>query len=213
MKDALQALSSVGALLAALVFLHAFSHGEPIPLRTPLESLPEEIGRWRAREGTLLSEEVLRQLRLSDYLMRRYEDPEGRSLWLYIGYWASQRRGAQMHSPKHCLPGAGWDPLEAQRLRIDVGPPSGTIETNRFVVQNGSAQQVVLYWFQSQGSVVARELHSKLQLLQSALFRGRSDAAIVRLTAPVLGDIGETTQALVEYASALYPVLREALPD
>ena len=85
-----------------------------------LDTFPAGIGGWQGREATTLETDELNVLRVHDYLMRRYADPDGRSLFLYIGYWDTQRKGAQPHSPKNCLPGAGWEPLDRQGVRVFV---------------------------------------------------------------------------------------------
>lgn len=120
-------------------------------MRQPLDTFPTTIGDWRGREATLFEGEILNILKVKDYLMRRYVDPAGHSLWLYIGYWDTQRKGAQPHSPKNCLPGGGWEPLEATRVSIPVAGPPGAIEVNRYLIQKDRDQQLVLYWYQSQG--------------------------------------------------------------
>ncbi|MBI2524687.1 MAG: exosortase-associated EpsI family protein [Candidatus Rokubacteria bacterium] len=67
------ARASCALLLAALGLLHLRSQGEAVPIRKSFDDFPAAIGEWQGR---------------SNYLMRRYTDPSGRSLWLYIGYWA-----------------------------------------------------------------------------------------------------------------------------
>ncbi len=158
-------------------------------------------------------EAVLNILKVKDYLMRRYVDPSGRSLWLYIGYWDSQRKGAQVHSPKNCLVGAGWEPLEASRLTIPLPPPSAPITVNRYIIQKGEYQKLVLYWYHSQGQVVASEINAKLQLVKNAIFKNRTDGALVRITSPIYGSVQETARMQIGYIQAMYPNLTEFLPD
>ena len=73
--------------------------------------------------------------------------------------------------------------------------------------------QVVMYWFQAQGTVVAGELDAKIEMVRSAILKNRTDGAVVRISAPVQGTVQETTEALVRYVQSLYPVLREYLPE
>jgi EpsI family protein len=87
------------------------------------------------------------------------------------------------------------------------------IDVNRYLIQKDRQMQVVLYWFQAQGIVVAGELDAKVEMVRSAIFRNRTDGAVVRLSSPVYGSVPETTAELVEYVQVLYPVLREFLPD
>jgi EpsI family protein len=213
MRNWSRVLLSFGFLLGAFFFLQFRSYGEAVPIRKQLDAFPMRVGKWQGQEETILEDRVLNMLKLKDYLMRRYVEPEGHSVWLYIGYWDTQRKGAQMHSPKHCLPGGGWEPLEARRVSISLDQPPGAIEVNRYVIQKDQYQQVVLYWYQSQGQAVANEIDAKLQLVKNAIFQNRTDGALIRITSPVSGSVQETFEHQAEYIRTMYAVLSEFLPD
>jgi len=100
---------SLSLLVGALLVMHLRSAGEAVPIRKSLDSFPNAVGQWQAREGVLLDLDTLNVLRPKDYLMRRDQDPGGRSVFLFIAYWDSQRKGSQPHSPRNCLPGSGWE--------------------------------------------------------------------------------------------------------
>ena len=205
-------LLSATLLAAAFLLLQLRSTGEAVPVRKALDTIPQALGDWQGREGTVLETGVLQVLKAKDYVVRRYTDPAGRSLWLFIGYWDTQRKGAQPHSPKNCLPGAGWEPLEAGRLTVPVPGQRAPLTVNRVVIQKEREQQVVLYWYQAQGRPVAGEVEARVEMVKSALWRNRTDGALVRVTAPVQGSLAETTQRLAAYVGTLYPVLGEYLP-
>ena len=101
MNQGLRVTLSCALLVGALLFLQFRSYGEAVPIRKSLDNFPAVVGDWREEEGVFFGEAVLNILKVKDYLMRRYVDPSGRSLWLYIGYWDTQRKGAQVHSPKN----------------------------------------------------------------------------------------------------------------
>ena len=204
---------SSALLIAALLFLQTRSSGEAIPIHRSLATLPLSIGSWQGQEETTMEESVLQILKLDDYVMRRYTDSSGHSIWVYIGYWETQRRGAQIHSPKHCLPGGGWEPLEVKTVTIPIPAQTLPLQVNHYIIQKDSYRQLVLYWFQSQGRTTASEVNAKLQLLSNALFHNRTDGALVRLTSPVSDSVDETFARQVNYVQALYPLLGEFLPD
>jgi EpsI family protein len=203
-----------GALLVgALLAMQLRSSGEPVPIREPLDAFPEQLGHWQGHEGTIFDADTLNILKVKDYLVRRYVDPDGRSVWVYIGYWDTQRKGAQMHSPRNCLPGAGWEPLEASTVRIALPVPYGSIRANRYLIQKDQDQQLVIYWYQSQGRAMAGEVAARVELVRNAIVRNRTDGALVRLSSPIYGSVQETSDMLVDYARAMYPVLHAYLPD
>jgi EpsI family protein len=200
-------------LLGALLLLQLRSIGEAVPVRKSFDTFPHAVGTWQARNSSSLEPEVLNLLKVNDYLVQRYVDGDGRQLWLYIGYWATQRKGAQVHSPQNCLPGAGWEPVQASRITIVLPAPYAPITVNHYLVQKDRNQQVVLYWYQSQGKTVASELTAKIEMMRSAIVRNRTDGALVRVSAPISGSLAETTDSLVRYIQALYPILAEYLPE
>jgi len=133
-------------------------------------------------------------------------------VWLFIGYWDRQRTGAQPHSPKNCLPGSGWDPLEASRITIPL-QNLAPITVNRYLLQKNRDQMLVFYWYQSQGRAVAGELTAKVEMVKNSIIRHRTDGALVRVSSPIYGSVQETSDLLIRYVQALYPVLGEYLPD
>ena len=213
MTLAMRAALAAALLLGALLVLQFRSTGEAVPIRKSFDTFPSQIASWQARESNNLDLEIVNLLKVNDYVMRRYANRDGRAVWLYIGYWSTQRKGAQIHSPRNCLPGGGWEPIEASRLVVPLPGGHTPIEVNRYLIQKDRDQQVVLYWYQSQGKAVAGELDAKIEMVRSAITRNRTDGALVRVSAPVSGGVAETTDVLVGYVQALYPVLSEYLPE
>jgi EpsI family protein len=213
MSASVRVVVSAALLLGALLATHFRSPSEAVQMRKPFDAFPTTVGEWKGHEESILTPDILDVLKVSDYLMRRYDDSAGRSLWLYVGYWQSQRKGGDIHSPRNCLPGGGWEPIEASRLSIPIGGLAAPISVNRYLIQKDNQMQVIIYWFQSQGNVVADELSAKIELVRGAILRNRTDGALVRLSSPVQGGVDQTTSRLIQYVQVLYPVLREYLPE
>jgi EpsI family protein len=204
---------SASLLVAAVLALRLYSHGEAVPLRQSLDRFPGAVGGWQEREVSLLGEDVVNVLKVKDYLIRRYVDAGGHSAWLYIGYHDTQRRGAQFHSPKNCLPGAGWEPVRVDRVPIQVPVPPNTIVVNRYLVQKDHQQQLVVYWYQLQGHAIASELGAKMHMVRGAVTRNRTDGALIRISLPLRGSLEQTFSVQTGLVQAIYPVLGQFLPD
>jgi EpsI family protein len=213
MKQSARVGLSLSLLLGALLVLHLRSSGEAVPIRKSLDSFPSAVGAWQARGGVLLEPEILYVLRAKEYLMRRDQDPSGLSVWLFIAYWDTLRKGATPHSPKNCLPGSGWEPLEASMITIPLPQPFTPITVNRYLVQKDRDQQLVLYWYQSQGTAIAGEVAARVQMVKNSIARHRTDGAIVRVSSPVYGGVQDTSDRLVRYVQAMYPALGDYLPN
>jgi EpsI family protein len=213
MKQPVRVALSLSVLIGALLVLHLRSPGEAVPIRKSLDTFPSAVGAWQAREGVLLEPEILNILKAKEYLLRRDQDPSGQSVWLFIAYWDTLRKGVTPHSPRNCLPGSGWEPLESSMVTIPLPQPLMPIMVNRYLVQKDRDQQVVFYWYQSQGRAIAGEMAARVQLVKNSIVRHRTDGALVRVSSPVYGSVQDTSDRLVKYVQAMYPVLGEYLPD
>jgi EpsI family protein len=181
--------------------------------RQELGSLPVEIGDWRSANQSELDDEVLDVLGVDDYVNRLYVRPATPPVSLYIGYYASQRQGDTIHSPQNCLPGAGWQAVDAGQATLDIGGKSVTV--NRYVIQKGIERQVVLYWYQGRGRVIANEYANKLWLMVDAARLHRTNGSLVRVIAPVkaaTGGMPAADAAASGFARDLYPHLSAYLP-
>jgi EpsI family protein len=154
-------------------------------------------------------------LGVDDYVNRTYLSQDFFPAHLYVGYYQSQRSGDTMHSPLNCLPGAGWNPVKRSHITIPINDKSA-IEINRIVILKGLDKQVVLYWYQSHGRVIASEYWGKIYTVLDAVRTNRTDAALVRIICPVAGMDTESEafaeQQAIEFAKALFPLLERFLP-
>ena len=198
-------------LLAGIALLHGLSHGEPVPLRQPFGQLPLAMDGWLGRDDPLEGR-IISALGVSDYVNRAYTGGGGQRVDLYVGYYQSQRTGDTIHSPKNCLPGAGWEPVRAGRLTIPmIGMPS--IVVNEYLVEKGLTQYLVLYWYQAHGRVIASEYSGKVWLVIDAIIRNRTDEALVRVITPTRDGESQARARAVQFVQGLYPRLSNFIPD
>jgi len=202
---------TVALLAAAFVLLHTVSHGEVIVPRCSLHELPYTLEGWTGREQPL-TDQVLKILGVSDYTNRIYFSQQKGFAQLYVGYYASQKTGDTIHSPKNCLPGAGWDPLKSGHATISLS--SGRqIVVNEYVIQRGLDKQLVFYWYQGRGRIIASEYSGKFWMVADAISRHRTDGALVRLITP-MRDNGENARArLKNFTQMVFPHLDELIPN
>jgi len=194
--------------------------------RTAFDAFPMTLADWRATIDPPMEPEVLKVLGVDDYLSRIYYKPSGAAVGLYMGYYGSQRQGDTIHSPLNCLPGAGWEPVSEGRKTIVNANPSTSlgaggagrdITVNRYIVQKGLERQLVLYWYQSHGRVVASEYWSRAFLINDAIRLNRTDGSLVRVIAPIAvgaDDGGAAAEMLAEeFVRVLFPQLPAYLPN
>jgi len=214
----IRALAVAVLMLVTAAYLAGAARAEPTPIRRSLSELPFSIETWRGTAAPPFSSEVLEQLRVDDYTMRTYSRAGGGVVGLYVGYYATQRQGASIHSPLNCLPGAGWVPTQKSYESVIVPTDKGgsrTVQLNRIVIEKGLDRQLVLYWYQSHGRVVASEHWGKMYSVLDAIRINRTDAALVRIVVPVDSKVGveEADQRATEFTRALFPLLGNFLPS
>lgn len=197
-------------LAAAGMYGAGAGSAEAVVAREPLATLPLSLAGWRGQEAAPLADDVLSQLGVDDYVHREYLRNGSSPVGVYIGYYASQRQGDTIHSPQNCLPGAGWRPVETGIGDLQVG--GRTVKVNQFVIQKGLDRQVVFYWYQGRGRVIANEYANKAFLMLDAARLHRTNGGLVRLIAPIVSTAGAARNDLAEFASHLFPYLDRHLP-
>ncbi len=172
-------------LVATIVFLRSRSGAEVLPPRKELASFPIEIAGWKARQ-ILITDDIRKVLGDGDFMQRvYYRSPSDPVIDLFIAYFPTQRSGSTIHSPKNCLPGSGWVPVESAGTTL-LRSDGRTLHVNRYVIQKGLNRQLVIYWYQSHDRVVASEYWAKVYMVADAIRLNRTDGALVRFITPLL---------------------------
>lgn len=146
--------------------------------RVRLSRISTELAGWQTIRTERMTERQLSVLKTSDYIARAYEK-DGTEAGVFVAYYAAQRAGEAMHSPRNCMPGEGWTITESVRQSIPFR--DRTAEINRLRIENGGQKLVALYWYQSADQIIASEYVGKLVLIRDAIFRDRTDGALARI--------------------------------
>lgn len=202
---------TIVALIGATVLLYLLNRPAGVPSHRPLRQIPTALGEWHGVDLPI-SRRILNIAGVSDYIDRKYKDKYGRESYVYVGYYASQRAGEQIHSPRNCLPGAGWEIVQTRRLAIDV-PNERPMVVNDFLVSNGIEQDLVLYWYQTRGRVIQSEYVAKFWMLADALSKHRTDGALVRIAIPLQESEAEARNWGISLIQALHKNLQGFIPD
>lgn len=200
----------VGLLAAGALAVRTVARQEPMALRAPLSTLPAVLAGAPGRDLPL-SEEEQRVAGMTSYLSRVYGTGGAGSFQVYVGYYESQTQGRTIHSPKNCLPGAGWEPMASAEVRLATA--DGGVPANRYLIANKGQRAVVYYWYQGRGRVSANEYRVKWELLRDASLRRRTDEALVRIVVPVRSTEEAADQLAREVARVLLPEVSRVLPS
>jgi len=189
---------------------------EIIPPHRSLSQFPAQIDSWNGQRRTMDSE-ILATLKLTDYFQIDYVSPRNDHLDFYVAYYDSQRAGASAHSPRSCIPGGGWRIASIGGHTLSATDVAGkSLTVQRLLIQKDGNSQLVYYWFDQRGRILTNEFAVKWYLLQDALFKNRSDGALVRVSMSV-ATVDETSIAnadrlMEQFISKAEPVLQQYLP-
>jgi EpsI family protein len=194
---------AVGILLILLT-----GRQQRMPLLKPLSGLPASLFGIVGQDMPISAEEQA-IAGMSSFVLRQFIRGDT-AFSIYVGYYEAQVQGRSIHSPKNCLPGAGWEPISAGSITL---PVSGRqVSVNRYVLGKESAMALVYYWYQGRGRIAWNEYRVKWDLLRDKAVSGRSDEALVRIVVPFTGNVAAADSLAMRIAAELIPDLDERLP-
>jgi EpsI family protein len=169
-------------LLVGCVMSFGSRAQQTTPLTGPLESILDSLPGYEVRE-IRVSEAEQRVAGMTEYVARSYRRDSAIAFTTLVSYYDRQTQGKTIHSPKNCLPGAGWEIMTGGTRDLPVAGVSQRV--NRYVLKNGPGTAVAYYWYQGRGRVTANEYRVKWNLLRDAALTGRTEEALVRVVVPV----------------------------
>ncbi len=177
-----RAYGPAAVLLVGYLFVAGARGQKAVPLAAPLDAVMPSLDGYEVRNQTIGAEER-RVAGMTNYVARLYMRDSLPAFATLVSYYDRQTRGKSIHSPRNCLPGAGWEVLSGGTAPITSNGSRYVV--NRYLLKNGATRAVVYYWYQGRGRVVASEYAVKWNLLRDAAFRGHTEEALVRVVVPV----------------------------
>lgn len=208
-------LTMVCLLLIGTALLLQFRGNNEVHAKSdPLSDVPNVIAGEVGADQEI-DPDSLAVLGPGDFLSRIYTGNNQTSpIGLFIGYFPTQRTGVTIHSPKNCLPGAGWA-FESSKY-VDMPDAQGAPHrVGEYIISNGTNRQFVIYWYQAHGRSVASEYLAKIYMVEDAIRMNRTDGALVRVITPIgMNEATSTAKARAEsFAAQLFPMLPRFIPN
>ncbi len=148
------------------------------------------VAGYTGRDESLEAESLL-LLGADATLFRTYRREGGPPVWLFLGYFGSQEEYSQIHSPKNCYPGAGWNILGEGSVSIET--PSGPLRAKKLVISDGIGTRIVVYWFSTPIGALTDEFALKWYQTKRSLFGKPQESTFVRFSTPVPDGVDEST--------------------
>jgi len=201
-------------LASTAIFLQARGRHETFPPRRPLSDFPYQLSNWLGSDVGIAQDDRS-VLGPGDFLLRVYNNSSvvEPGVDFFVAYFPTQRTGGTIHSPRNCLPGAGWIPVQSGRVQISL-PRQAPFAANRYVIAKGEDRQLVLYWYLAHGRIVASEYWAKFYLVADSIRMNRSDGSLIRLITPIgQGETVEEAQIrLLSFAAQIGPSMNDYVP-
>jgi EpsI family protein len=153
------------------------------------------------------------------YVIIDYLKEQNTPLNFYVAFYEYQRKaGDFVHSPRLCLPGAGWFIEESHvRTLSRSGEESDVcqdLRLNELVISKGGVRQLAYFWYQGRNRNFTNEFAAKFYMVWDGIFRRRTDGALVRLVMPITSEnaLKDTRQTMDRFALAASEELENYLP-
>lgn len=199
-------------LIIQTAVLYSSIRTEYVPPSRPLAEVPRQFGSWSMASEGYVDKDTQDVLKADDLLSRVYRKASGAEASLFVAAFRTQRNGKAPHSPKNCMPGAGWTQLSSENYTLDVGLPA-PIVVNRYVIVHGEQRELVLYWYQSRDRVVADEFKAKFWVVADAMRLNRTDTALVRVIVNIDNNNEEAAaDRATDFVRSFFGTLRHYLP-
>ncbi len=97
---------------------------------------------------------------------------------------------------------------------ITITLPNGkSFLANKYVVENGNIRELMIYWYQGRGRMIASEYWGKIYTVLDSVRLRRSDAAMVRVMVPMTASDTAAIESAREFAAVTSEVLPEFVPN
>jgi len=142
-------------------------------------------------------------------VMSSYQNTSGREIKLYIGYFNFQRGDKRVTHYR-----SKWLHKKAELVEFAMNP-HGTVRINKTIFKDRINNQLLLFWYDMNGKIIASRYRARIFTALDGLFRGRTNGAIIIVskTFESPDSLKEILRDETEFVRELLPVLRNYLPS
>jgi exosortase D (VPLPA-CTERM-specific) len=173
--------------LVSPIAVNVLGNVEPMALQKELGAFPLVLG-GRTGSHSQMHDDIWERVGGQAYTIIDYRKPGKPPINFYTAYYEYQKKaGDFIHSPRLCLPGAGWH-IHGNRVRVlDTGSPTygSKLKINELIIEKNGYWQLSYFWYQGRDRNFTSEWAAKFYMVWDGIFRRRTDGALVRLIAPM----------------------------
>lgn len=199
-------LLGLAGLLAGYLSFKDFRQTDTVSVK----DFPRSVGPW-VSEDIPLSKQDLAILETDNAFVRKYKNPNGEEVYLYIVY--SQTNHKVTHPPEICYTGSGVSILEKTHDFIPVSYKNLDIKANRFLLQDNQLYQMSFYWFKVGNIFTSNYWKEQILVAFNALLGKKQGSALIRISADIVNkDKGRAIKEIKEFTGLIVPQLFAYLP-
>lgn len=198
------------ALAAVLVLVGASRYvdrSHPVPLMQGLSEVSLVNAGWTGRE--VPPAEAFSGVDQS--LSRSYRTEFGEEVQVSFWYFESQSQGKELVNPRTAALHA-----DAKRVRLNI-VGRGEVELNRRVVRGEGRTNMIVFWYDLNGRILASPLAVKWYTAFDAVAYGRTNGALMWVAVDLRSDDEagnkQAVATLEKFVSTFYPALDRYLPN
>ncbi len=206
---------AAAGLLVLLPIVAAKAYGDYIERAPVLRSIhlsaPELAGSYRQLADT--RDPQAPALAAPDAEADAAYEGDGRTLYLHIGYYLRERRGAEAAGSSHQLTGKGWLVSAVSSTSAVVGGEQSSVQVEEAV--SGKRHRLIWYWYWVDGRFTGNPYLAKLLQAKAKLIGGSQASAVIVVAVDYDDTPAAAGQSLRNFAAgltALAPALKGATP-
>jgi EpsI family protein len=135
-----RAYAPAALLLVGYFFVVSARGQRAVPLAAPLDGVLASVPGYQIHNQKM-SDEERRVAGMTSYVARQYIRDSLVAFTTLVSYYDRQTRGKSIHSPRNCLPGAGWEVLSGGTETVSANGSNYVV--NRYLLKNGATRAVV----------------------------------------------------------------------
>lgn len=200
---------------AVFLVLQGVSGTRATPILQPLKNFPKKLSHYELQAARVSSDAVIEMLGVTDYISYSYQRDAAHGVSLYAAYYDAVNERQGYHSPKNCLPGSGWGIAEVKPRQIfPAQAPDQPVVITEMIIRNRNDYQVVYYWYQNRGRIIASEFMERIYRVFDSLFMRRSDGSFIRIIVdvPEGSDLTSAEALADDFAGLVLAELQKFLP-
>ena len=203
-------------VIATPALVNSLGAVPPVPIEKALAEFPLTFEGYFGTRDTM-DPKMWERVGAQEYIIINYKKTAAAPVNFYVAYYEYQRKGGDfVHSPRLCLPGAGWliEKNRVRELRLPQNADGDSLKLNELLISKGGARQLVYFWYQGRGRNFTNEFAAKFYMVWDGLFRRRTDGALVRVVMPLADGqtVEEARRTTDPFALAASEELKHYLP-